>query len=58
MLTRAVEDTGQAAYRIMVRRSLAKNDPELLQFFSSKQSWRWIGEKRHVMVSRSCSQRL
>lgn len=35
----------------MVRRKLAQNDPELLSFFSSKQSWRWIGEKRHVMVS-------
>lgn len=36
----------------MVRRNLAKDDPELLKLFSSKQSWRWIGEKRHVMVSR------
>ncbi|WOO85389.1 FAD-dependent monooxygenase OpS4 [Vanrija pseudolonga] len=44
-----VESTGQAAYRIMVRKSLAANDPELLPFFTEAQSHRWIGERRHVM---------
>lgn len=34
----------------MVKRSAAKHDPQLHFFFTSKQSWRWIGEKRHVMV--------
>jgi salicylate hydroxylase len=46
-----VEDSGQAAYRIMVKKSAVQDDPELLKFFSSKQSFRWIGENRHVMVS-------
>ncbi|EJT50186.1 hypothetical protein A1Q1_00653 [Trichosporon asahii var. asahii CBS 2479] len=55
MLTRTgikdeVEDTGQAAYRIMVRRSAIKEDPELLPFFTGSQSYRWIGEKRHIIA--------
>lgn len=45
-----VEDTGQAAYRIMVRRSAIKEDPELLPFFTGTQSYRWIGEKRHIIA--------
>jgi salicylate hydroxylase len=48
----AVEDSGQAAYRVMVRRALVKDDPELIPFFKTKQSWRWIGEGRHIMVGR------
>lgn len=45
-----VEDTGQAAYRIMVRRSAINEDPELLPFFTGSQSYRWIGEKRHIIA--------
>jgi salicylate hydroxylase len=45
-----VEDTGQAAYRIMVRRSAIKEDPELVPFFTGTQSYRWIGEKRHIIA--------
>jgi len=45
-----VEDTGQAAYRIMVRRSAINEDPELLPFFTGTQSYRWIGEKRHIIA--------
>lgn len=45
-----VEDTGQAAYRIMVRRSAIKDDPELVPFFEGSQSYRWIGEKRHIIA--------
>ncbi|GMK54952.1 hypothetical protein CspeluHIS016_0200080 [Cutaneotrichosporon spelunceum] len=44
-----VEDSGQAAYRIMVKKSAVQGDAELLKLFSSKQSFRWIGENRHVM---------
>nr|XP_018258882.1 salicylate hydroxylase [Kwoniella dejecticola CBS 10117]OBR81040.1 salicylate hydroxylase [Kwoniella dejecticola CBS 10117] len=45
-----VTDTAQAAYRIMVRRSAIKEDPELLPFFTGTQSYRWIGEKRHIIA--------
>jgi salicylate hydroxylase len=45
-----VEDTGQAAYRIMVRRSAINEDPELLPFFTGTESYRWIGEKRHIIA--------
>lgn len=45
-----VEDTGQAAYRIMVRRAAIKEDPELVPFFTGTQSYRWIGEKRHIIA--------
>jgi salicylate hydroxylase len=48
-----VVDTGQAAYRIMVRRSMINEDPELLPFFTGSHSYRWIGEKRHIIVSSS-----
>ncbi|WWD19970.1 hypothetical protein CI109_104443 [Kwoniella shandongensis] len=51
MLERKGEiDEGQAAYRIMVRRSAIKDDPELLPFFTGTQSYRWIGEKRHIIA--------
>lgn len=45
-----VEDTGQAAYRIMVRRSAINEDPELVPFFTGTESYRWIGEKRHIIA--------
>jgi salicylate hydroxylase len=49
-LTSTVEDTGQAAYRTMVRRAAIKEGPELVPFFDGSQSYRWIGEKRHIIV--------
>ncbi|KAL1409407.1 hypothetical protein Q8F55_003390 [Vanrija albida] len=45
-----VEDTGQAAYRIMVRRAAIKEDPDLVPFFTGSESYRWIGEKRHIIA--------
>ncbi|WWD09716.1 hypothetical protein V865_007844 [Kwoniella europaea PYCC6329] len=45
-----VEDTGQAAYRIIVKRSMINEDPELLPFFTGSHSYRWIGEKRHIIA--------
>ncbi|BGO94605.1 hypothetical protein NBRC10512_004967 [Rhodotorula toruloides] len=45
-----VVDTGQAAYRIMVRKEQINNDPDLLPFFTSSHSFRWIGEKRHIIA--------
>lgn len=46
----SVEDTGQAAYRIMVRRAAIKEDPDLIPFFEGTVSNRWIGSKRHIIV--------
>lgn len=45
-----VVDTGQAAYRILVQREMIKEDPELVPFFTSSHSFRWIGEKRHIIA--------
>lgn len=42
-----VEDTGQAAYRIMIPREKMLQDPELAELINSNQVTRWIGEKRH-----------
>lgn len=50
MTNKSVEDTGQAAYRIIVKRSMINEDPELLPFFTGSHSYRWIGEKRHIIV--------
>lgn len=52
LTTPLVEDTGQAAYRIMVRRAAIKEDPDLVPFFTGSESYRWIGEKRHIIVRR------
>lgn len=46
-----VEDTGQAAYRILVHRDQVLDDPELLELIDGKTSYRWIGEGRHIIVS-------
>lgn len=46
-----VTDTGQAAYRILVDREKIQEDPELVPFFEGSHSYRWIGEKRHIIVS-------
>ncbi|KAI1633408.1 hypothetical protein F4809DRAFT_28582 [Biscogniauxia mediterranea] len=45
-----VEDTGQAAYRIMLKRSEMENDPEMLALLDSDCALRWIGEKRHIVA--------
>ena len=41
------EDTGQAAYRILLRREMMASDPEMMALLDSNQVTRWIGEKRH-----------
>lgn len=48
-----VVDTGQAAYRILVKREMINEDPDLVPFFEGSHSYRWIGEKRHIIVSRN-----
>ncbi|KAI1752611.1 FAD/NAD(P)-binding domain-containing protein [Xylaria castorea] len=45
-----VEDTGQAAYRIMLSRSQMAHDPEMLELLDSDCALRWIGEKRHIVA--------
>jgi salicylate hydroxylase len=45
-----VEDTGQAAYRIMLSRSQMEKDPEMLELLDSDCALRWIGEKRHIVA--------
>ena len=46
----SIVDTGQAAYRILVHRSMINEDPELLPFFEGSESYRWIGERRHIIA--------
>lgn len=45
-----IEDTHQAAYRIMLKREDMEHDPELLELISSDKVTRWIGEKRHIIA--------
>lgn len=45
-----VEDTGQAAYRIMLKREQMESDPELLALINGDRVTRWIGEKRHIIA--------
>ncbi|KAJ6580761.1 hypothetical protein B0H19DRAFT_1207036 [Mycena capillaripes] len=44
------QDTGQSAYRIMLRRDQLLYDPELLAMLDSNSSFRWIGAKRHIIA--------
>lgn len=43
----SVEDTGQAAYRVLLPREKMASDPEMMALLDSNQVTRWIGEKRH-----------
>lgn len=43
-------DTGQAAYRIMLKREDMAHDPEMLALLDSDCVVRWIGEKRHIIA--------
>ncbi|KAK4103616.1 FAD/NAD(P)-binding domain-containing protein [Parathielavia hyrcaniae] len=44
------EDTGQAAYRIMLQRSEMEHDPEMLALLDSDTVVRWVGERRHIIA--------
>ena len=35
-----------------MKREDIDEDPELVPFFANQHSYRWIGEKRHIIVSR------
>jgi salicylate hydroxylase len=43
-------DTGQSAYRIMLKWEKMQHDSELLQLLDSDIATRWIGEKRHIIT--------
>ncbi|KAI6750987.1 hypothetical protein HG530_014437 [Fusarium avenaceum] len=43
-------ETGQAAYRIMIKREDMAHDPELLALVDSDEVVRWVGEKRHIIA--------
>ncbi|KAH8680913.1 hypothetical protein BX600DRAFT_428890 [Xylariales sp. PMI_506] len=45
-----VEDTGQAAYRIMLTREEMSPYPELIELLDSNCTRRWIGERRHIIA--------
>ncbi|KAJ7811233.1 hypothetical protein B0H14DRAFT_3479898 [Mycena olivaceomarginata] len=44
------QDTGQSAYRIMLRREQLAHDPELLAMLDSHSTFRWIGARRHIIA--------
>ncbi|KAK4146781.1 uncharacterized protein C8A04DRAFT_9521 [Dichotomopilus funicola] len=44
------EDTGQAAYRIMLTREQMAHDPEMLALLDSDTVVRWVGERRHIIA--------
>lgn len=46
----SVQDTNQAAYRIMINRDQILDDPELLELMDGNRITRWIGEKRHIIA--------
>jgi salicylate hydroxylase len=48
--TAEVEDSGQAAYRIMLSRQEMEHDLELLELINTDRATRWIGEKRHIIA--------
>lgn len=45
-----VEETGTAAYRILIERQQMESSPELLELIDSDSVRRWIGEGRHIMA--------
>lgn len=45
-----VVDSGQAAYRIMLKREDLASDPELLELLDADRVVRWIGERRHIIA--------
>ncbi|KAF2756123.1 FAD/NAD(P)-binding domain-containing protein [Pseudovirgaria hyperparasitica] len=48
--TAGIQDTRQAAYRIMLTRAQCAHDAELLSYFDADAVTRWIGESRHIIA--------
>ncbi|KAJ7114021.1 hypothetical protein C8R44DRAFT_630491 [Mycena epipterygia] len=44
------QDTGQAAYRIMLRRDQLQHEPELVSLLESNRTFRWIGARRQIIA--------
>jgi salicylate hydroxylase len=44
------KETGQAAYRIMLKREDMASDPEMTALLDSDMVVRWVGEKRHIIA--------
>ncbi|KAJ6621531.1 hypothetical protein B0H10DRAFT_1789699 [Mycena sp. CBHHK59/15] len=44
------QETGQAAYRIMLRRDQLAHDSELLALLEANTSFRWIGARRQIIA--------
>lgn len=44
-----VVDTGQASYRIMIKRKDMAHDPELLELIDGNHAVRWVGENRMII---------
>lgn len=49
-LTAEVEETGTAAYRILLDREKMESHADLLELIDSNAVRRWIGEKRHIIA--------
>ncbi|CAG9951166.1 unnamed protein product, partial [Clonostachys rosea f. rosea IK726] len=49
-LVAEVEETGTAAYRLLLQREQMEPYPELLKLIDSNAVRRWIGEKRHLIA--------
>ncbi|KAF5002059.1 hypothetical protein FDECE_10738 [Fusarium decemcellulare] len=49
-MTVEIDETGTAAYRILINRDQMESHPELLELLDSDSVRRWIGEKRHIMA--------
>lgn len=49
-LSAEVEETGTAAYRILLHRDKMASHPELLELIEGNAVRRWIGEKRHIIA--------
>lgn len=45
-----VQDTDQASYRILLKRSEIEHDPELMELMNGDTVSRWIGAKRHIIA--------
>lgn len=50
LLNLTAQDTGQAAYRILIPREKMTTDPELLKLIDEPTVTRWIAHRRHIIA--------
>lgn len=53
-----VVDSGQAAYRIMLKREEMEPHPELMELLESNKVVRWIGHRKHIIAYPVSGQRI